>query len=61
MERADAYRMIKIKQGQVKSKVGNLRHDFDQAYVRSKIKQRVEDMNGAADPQYFSIDHPRTK
>ena len=41
--------------------MGDLRHDFDQAYVRSKIKERAEEINGAADPQYFSIDHPRTK
>ena len=61
MERADAYRMIKLKEGEVKTKVGDLRHDFDQAYVKSKIRDRMQEMNGAADPQYFSIDHPRTK
>ena len=64
MEQADTYRMIKIKQGEVKNKVGSFRHELDQALIKSRLKDRIEkldQMGGGTDPQYFSIDHPRTK
>ena len=53
--------MIKLKEGEVRGKVGNLRQDLEQVYIRSRIRDRVEEMDGATNAQYFSIDHPRTK
>ncbi len=52
---------MKLKEGEVKNKVGNFRRELDQEYIRSRLKARVEEMEGVADYNYFSIDHPKTK
>ena len=61
MEKADTYRMLKIKEGEVKGKIGNLRQEMDQEFIKNRLKARAEEMGGCVDANYYSIDHPRTK
>lgn len=60
MERIDHYRLLKIKEGEVKTKVGDLRLEMEAEYFRNKLQQQLQ-VADVVDQNYFSIDHPRTK
>ena len=42
MERADAYRLVKIREGEVKGKVGQFRNELDQGYIKNRLRDKIE-------------------
>lgn len=51
--------MIKIKEGEVKHKVGDLRHELEKEYFRNKNGVTI-DSSDVISTDYYAMDHPET-
>lgn len=62
LEHQDQYRLIQLKQGEIKSKLGSLRQEMHKETLKDKLRSKIETIEQEhLDKNFYSIDHPRTK
>lgn len=61
LEKVDKYRLLKIKNGEIKNKVGDLREQLEIEYYRKKAAYKLPQHENVKESDYYSIENPRTK
>lgn len=62
LESQDQYRLIQLKQGEIKSKLGSLRKELNKETIKDKLRNKIDSLGEEhLDKHFYSIDHPRTK
>jgi hypothetical protein len=62
LESQDQYRLIQLKQGEIKSKLGSLRKELNKETIKDKLRNKVNSLGEEhLDKNFYSIEHPRTK
>jgi hypothetical protein len=62
LESQDQYRLIQLKQGEIKSKLGSLRKELNKETIKDKLRNKIDSLGEEhLDKNFYSIEHPRTK
>ena len=62
LESRDKYRLIQLKQGEIKNKLGSLRKELNKESIKKKLRNKIESLDDEQfDRRLYSIGHPRTK
>ena len=57
----DKYRLLKIKNGEIKNKIGDLREQLEDEYYRKKASYQLPQHENVKNSDYYSIENPKTK
>jgi hypothetical protein len=62
LESQDQYRLIQLKQGEIKSKLGSLRKELNKETIKDKLRNKIDSLGEEhLGKNFYSIEHPRTK